>query len=145
MKNLIKSFFLSLIGMTFLTNCEKEEIISSLDLPVEINSYISTHFPNKSILQVIKDKDGLIKSYDILLNENVSLEFNRKNEIIDIDANTKLPDSVIPDKILQFVALKYAANFVTDWQLDGNNQQVELDNGLDLEFNIKGEFLRIDN
>ncbi len=131
--------------MTFLTNCEKEEIISSLDLPVEINSYISTHFPNKSILQVIKDKDGLIKSYDILLNENVSLEFNRKNEIIDIDANTKLPDSVIPDKILQFVALKYAANFVTDWQLDGNNQQVELDNGLDLEFNIKGEFLRIDN
>jgi hypothetical protein len=145
MKNLIKSFFLSLIGMTFLTNCEKEEIISSLDLPVEINSYISTHFPNKSILQVIKDKDGLIKSYDILLNENVSLEFNRKNEIIDIDANTKLPDSVIPDKILQFVALKYAANFVTDWQLDGNNQQVELDNGLDLEFNMKGEFLRIDN
>jgi hypothetical protein len=145
MKNLIKSFFLSLIGMTFLTNCEKEEIISSLDLPVEINSYISTHFPNKSILQVIKDKDGLIKSYDILLNENVSLEFNRKNEIIDIDGNTKLPDSVIPDKILQFVALKYAANFVTDWQLDGNNQQVELDNGLDLEFNIKGEFLRIDN
>jgi hypothetical protein len=145
MKNLIKSFFLSLIGMTFLTNCEKEEIISSLDLPVEINSYISTHFPNKSILQVIKDKDGLIKSYDILLNENVSLEFNRKNEIIDIDANTKLPDSVIPNKILQFVALKYAANFVTDWQLDGNNQQVELDNGLDLEFNIKGEFLRIDN
>ena len=131
--------------MTFLTNCEKEEIISSLDLPVEINSYISTHFPNKSILQVIKDKDGLIKSYDILLNENVSLEFNRKNEIIDIDANTKLPDSVIPNKILQFVALKYAANFVTDWQLDGNNQQVELDNGLDLEFNIKGEFLRIDN
>ncbi len=131
--------------MTFLTNCEKEEIISSLDLPVEINSYISTHFPNKSILQVIKDKDGLIKSYDILLNENVSLEFNRKNEIIDIDANTKLPDSVIPDKILQFVALKYAANFVTDWQLDGNNQQVELDNGLDLEFNKKGEFLRIDN
>lgn len=131
--------------MTFLTNCEKEEIISSLDLPVEINSYISTHFPNKSILQVIKDKDGLIKSYDILLNENVSLEFNRKNEIIDIDGNTKLPDSVIPDKILQFVALKYAANFVTDWQLDGNNQQVELDNGLDLEFNIKGEFLRIDN
>jgi hypothetical protein len=69
----------------------------------------------------------------------------RSQEIIDIDANTKLPDSVIPDKILQFVALKYAANFVTDWQLDGNNQQVELDNGLDLEFNIKGEFLRIDN
>lgn len=145
MKNLIKSFFLSLIGMTFLTSCEKEEIISSLDLPIEINSYISTHFPNKSILQVIKDKDGLTKSYDILLNENVSLEFNRKNEIIDIDGNSKLPDSVIPDKILQFIALKYAANFITDWQLDGNNQQVELDNGLDLEFNMKGEFLRIDN
>lgn len=81
-----------------LTSCDKEEVIPSTDLPSEITSYISTHFPNNSIVQVIKDRDGLTKTYDILLSESISLEFNRKKEIIDIDGVTQLPNSVIPEK-----------------------------------------------
>ena len=128
-----------------LTSCDKEEVIPSADLPSEITSYISTHFSNNSIVQVIKDRDGLTKTYDILLSESISLEFNRKKEIIDIDGVAQLPNSVIPEKILQYVTTNYPTNFITDWELDGKNQQVQLDNGLDLEFNMKGDFLRIDN
>lgn len=128
-----------------LTSCDKEEIIPSTDLPSEVTSYISTHFPNNTIVQVIKDIDGLTKTYDILLSESISLEFNRKKEIIDIDGIAQLPNSVIPDKILQYVTTNYPTNFITDWELDDKNQQVQLDNGLDLEFNMKGDFLRIDN
>jgi hypothetical protein len=128
-----------------LTSCDKEEVIPSSDVPSEVTSYISTHFPNNSIVQVIKDKDGLTKTYDVLLSESISLEFNRKNEIIDIDGVNQLPNSVIPEKILQYVITNYPVNFITDWELDDKNQQVELNNGLDLEFNMKGDFLRIDN
>ncbi len=128
-----------------LTSCDKEKVIPSTDLPSEITSYISTHFPNNSIVQAIKDRDGLTKTYDILLSESISLEFNRKKEIIDIDGVTQLPNSVIPEKILQYVTTNYPANFITDWELDDKNQQVQLDNGLDLEFKMNGDFLRIDN
>ena len=95
-----------------LTSCEKEEVLPSTDLPSEITSYISTHFPNNSIVQVIKDRDGLTKTYDILLSESISLEFNRKKEIIDIDGVTQLPNSVIPEKIL-IDDLKFPANLAT--------------------------------
>jgi hypothetical protein len=81
-----------------LTSCEREKIISSSDLPSEITSYISTHFPNNVIIQVVLERDGLTKTYDILLSESISLEFNRKKEIIDIDGVTQLPNSVIPEK-----------------------------------------------
>ncbi len=128
-----------------LTSCDREEVIPSTDLPSEITSYISTHFPNNSIVQVIKDRDGLTKTYDILLSESISLEFNRKKEIIDIDGVAQLPNSVIPEKILQYVTTNYPTNFITDWELDDKNQQVQLDNGLDLEFKMNGDFLRIDN
>jgi hypothetical protein len=128
-----------------LTSCDKEEVIPSSDLPSEITNYISTHFPNNTIVQVIKDRDGLTKTYDILLSESIGLEFNRKKEIIDIDGVAQLPNSVIPEKILQYVTTNYPTNFITDWELDDKNQQVQLDNGLDLEFNMKGDFLRIDN
>lgn len=144
-KKLIKnSLFATAFAFT-LTSCDEEEVIPSSELPSEITSYITTHFPNNTIVQVINDRDGLNKTYDILLSENISLEFNRKKEIIDIDGVNQLPISVIPEKILQYVTANYPTNFITDWELDDKNQQVQLDNGLDLEFNMDGDFLRIDN
>lgn len=140
----IKTIFASVT--LFLTiGCEKEIITPSDDLPVEISTYLTIHFPKNTIVQVIKDLDGLTKTCDILLSENISLEFNRKKEVIAIDGVTQLPNSVIPEKILQYVNINYPTQFITDWELDIDNQQIELNNGLDLEFNKKGDFLRIDN
>ena len=144
-KKLIKNSLMATALAFTLTSCDNEKVIASTDLPSEITSYISTHFPNNSIVQAIKDRDGLTKTYDILLSESISLEFNRKKEIIDIDGVTQLPNSVIPEKILQYVTTNYPTNFITDWKLDDKNQQVQLDNGLDLEFKMNGDFLRIDN
>ena len=146
-KFLIKASLMATVVVFSLTGCDKEEIIPSLDLPSEITNYISIHFPNNTIVQAINDRDVLTKTYDILLSESISLEFNRKKEIVDIDGVdgiTQLPNSVIPEKILQYVTTNYPTNFITDWELDDKNQQVQLDNGLDLEFNMKGDFLRID-
>lgn len=83
-------------------------------------------------------------TYDILLDGNIKLEFNKKNQIIDIESREKLPDSVIPAKILDYVSANYSGNFITGWEIDGRNQQVKLNNGLELEFNMDGDFLRID-
>src|SRR5690625_3854786 len=99
-----------------LKSYDEQRVIASTDLQSKITSYISTHFPNNSIGQAIKDKDGLTKTYDILLSESISLEFNRKKEIIDIDGVTQLPNSVIPEKILQYVTTNYPTNFITDWR-----------------------------
>lgn len=81
----------------------------------------------------------------MIIEGNFKLEFNKKKEIESIDGVTQLPDSVIPAKILNYVQTNYASNFITDWDLDRNDQQVELDNGLELKFNKSGDFLRIDN
>lgn len=145
-KNIFKMSGLTAVAiMAFsLTSCDKEEIIPYSDLPSEITSYITTHFPNNSIVQVIIDKDELTKTYNVTLSESVSLEFNRKKEIIDIDGISELPSSVIPENIRQYVVTNYPNNVITDWEIDDKNQQIELDNGLDLEFNMKGDFLRID-
>jgi hypothetical protein len=128
-----------------LSGCEKETVMAEATLPAEIKAYVATHFPDHSVLQAVKDKDGLELTYDILLSEGVSLEFNRKKEIVDIDGSSRLPDSVIPEKILSYVRTYYPGNVITDWEKDGKNQQVELDNGRSLDFSKSGDFLRIDN
>ncbi len=130
--------------LTF-TSCEKETVLNNAQTPAEITNYVAMHFPNHQILQTVKDVDGFKKTYDVILDGNISLEFNRKLEIIDIDADTQLPESVIPAKIGQYVSTNFPENFITDWELEDKHQQVGLDNDLDLEFTMSGDFVKIDD
>lgn len=134
------------LGATFLASCEKESLINQSDVPQEIKDYVSTHFSQNKILQTLKDNEGLILTYDVLLDSAISLEFNRSKEIISIDGNSKLPDSVIPEKIREYVNTNYPVYFITDWEKESRKvQQIELSNGLDLEFDNDGKYLKMDN
>ena len=66
-------------------------------------------------------------------------------EIIEIDANNQLPESVIPDKIKTYVNENFPNNTITDWKIDDKNQEVKLDSGLEIKFTMEGDLIRIDN
>lgn len=140
----MQKFVLTSMFITIFSSCEKETIIPAGEIPNEISSYVLKHFPTNSIIQILIDRDLVFKTFDVTLSGGISLEFNSKKEIQDIDGSTLLPDSVIPEKIRQFVSTNYSNNVITDWELEGKNQQIGLDNGLELKFNMKGDFLRID-
>lgn len=149
MKMKTKNFLVVIIAlMTILFtlgSCDEEKIISNNELPAEIKEYTETHFPGNPILQSVIELDDLTKTYEVLLKDNFKLKFNRKKEIIDIEGETKLPDSVIPQKISQYVISNFPDNFIKGWEVEGRNQQIELDNDLDLEFTKDGDFIRIDS
>ena len=131
--------------LLFATSCDEEKGLSENEIPNEITTYVTTHFPTNNIIRVTEDKDGTRKSYDVVLSGNIKLEFNRQREITDIDSNSQLPDSVIPQAIRDYVSENYPDNFITDWELEDNHQQVGLNNDIDLEFSMDGVFIRVDN
>ncbi|MGB4204161.1 MAG: PepSY-like domain-containing protein [Bacteroidales bacterium] len=128
-----------------LLGCEKETAINPDKLPKEILNYISTHFPDNPIKKAVVDKEWFKKTYEIMLYGNIELEFNRNKEIVDIEAESKLPDSVIPDLILQYVIENYPDNYIIKWELEYKSQEIKLNNGLELVFDMDGNFLRIDD
>lgn len=142
MKYSIGLFAAALILVT--SACSKETVVPEEKLPASIRTYVDTHFPDNEILQVVKDRNGLNVSYELALSGSFTLEFDRKNEIKEIEGTTQLPDSVIPAKILDYVSVKYPGQFIKKWEKDDNRQEVELDNRLELVFNLAGDFLRID-
>ncbi len=140
------SFVLMLMSTWFIPACESQKVLAENDVPSAITTYVTTHFPSAKILQAVKDREGLSKSYDVILEGNITLEFNKKHEVTSIESrSTPLPDSVVPEKILSYVKANYPGNHILQWELDDNRQQVELDNKLELEFNKAGDFLRIDS
>lgn len=144
MKLVKSAAFLILLMITTLTFAQ-DNIVPYSQIPSEIKNYVTAHFPKHSVIQSEIDMEGLSKQYEINLNEGIELKFNNKNLIIDIDGKSKLPDSVIPEKIRQYIATNYPNNVITDWEIEEKNQQVCLDNDLDLEFNMNGDFIKIDN
>lgn len=143
LKNLIS---ISILGAFLaLSSCEKEKVVPAQEFPSEIEIYVSSHFPSNKIIQVVEDQDGLSKTYDVILDGNINLEFNNKMEIIEIDANNQLPESVIPDKIKTYVNENFPNNTITDWKIDDKNQEVKLDSGLEIKFTMEGDLIRIDN
>lgn len=121
-----------------------DEIMNDDEKPKEIIEYVSSHFPSLEILQIIKDFDGLSFTYEVIIEENYYIEFSKKFKVLEVSGIKKLPDSVIPAKILNYVTENYPDNYIKSWELDDKNQQVELDNDVELIFNKRGEFLKID-
>ncbi|MDD2983708.1 MAG: PepSY-like domain-containing protein [Crocinitomicaceae bacterium] len=142
----MKIAWFSFILLTLsLTSCDKEKVISNAQLPSEVKNFVSLHFPQNPIIHSVEAKEGFNKSYDLILEGNFNLEFNRKYQIEEIKGITALPNSVIPEKIRIYVQNNYPTMAITDWELEKKNQKIELDNQLTLEFTMQGDYLRIDN
>ena len=124
---------------------DKEVYLSESEIPSPIIIFKTQHFSDTTLIRAIKDKEWNTTTYEVYLEGDFELEFNSSYEITDIDGSTKLPNSVIPQALLDYVSQNYTTNFITDWELELNHQQIELNNGIELEFEKDGIFIRVDN
>lgn len=141
----MKKLFLILTTVILLTGCEKETIIQGNQVPQKIKTYLETHFIQYPVLQVLEDRDGFTLTYDVTLQQGYFLEFNRKMEIEEVTGIEPIPNSVVPSNILTYVQTQFSEQFILSWDLSDRIQEVTLDNGIQLEFDQEGNFLRIDN
>ena len=137
---------MTLVGAVLIlfTACDKESVVSADGLPKDAQVYITQHFPNHEIVQVVKERDDLKTSFDVYLSEGFNLDFDKKGKILGVEGSGKLPDSVVPEQILAYVKTNYPDLFILDWELDDRGQDVKLSNGMELKFDKNGNFLRID-
>lgn len=142
----MKKLGVLLMGLVlFFASCDKEKVVSPNDIPANSNNYISTHFSGQRIVQAVKEVDDLKTAYIVYLDNGTRLEFNKSGEVVEIESNAELPDSVIPASILDYVKTNYPNEFIKEWELESTKQDVKLSNGLTLEFDKNGGFLRIDD
>ena len=133
-------------SLMMLAGCEKDDRSVALNsLPQKAQTFVDTHFGGLTITSVVKEYDDLTYDYDVYFSNGTSIEFNRSGEWKDIDCHgSKVPDSVVPEKVLNYVKSNYPSNVIVQLTIDGLFYDVELDNDLDLVFGKGGDFVRID-
>lgn len=124
-------------------NAQKKYLAVS-KTPGQIISYINAHFPKSEIISVKKDKEVLKTEYKVKLNTMVELEFDGNFSIKKIESKSALPQSVVPEKIVAYIHKNYPNNKILEWKKEKKGQKIELDNDIDVVFDLNGKFLGID-
>lgn len=78
-------------------------------LPATAREFIATHFPDTRIALIKIDREGgRADSYDVLLENGSDLEFDRRGQWTEIDAErTTVPQSIIPLRIADYLKRNY--------------------------------------
>jgi hypothetical protein len=145
MRKIMTMVAIAAAALLGLQSCEKnDKLIGESKLPSAAQTFLQENFPSEAILSVVKDYDDGTHTYKVSLSDGTYIEFKKNGEWKEIENRTSgIPESAIPAKIMEYINVNYPDNFIIDIEHD-RHYDVELDSGLDLDFNSKGEFLRID-
>lgn len=141
--NLIASLIAGLIfGLS--ANAQKT-VIKKEALPANAQAFLKTHFGSKKPSYILQDKEILSTEYKVQYDSNIEIEFDKKGNWKEVDGkSSKIPSSIIPKKIASYVKTNFPKEKITKIELGSSGYETKLTNGLELKFNLKGDFTKID-
>jgi len=116
-------------------------------LPNNAREVIKTNFPQSEISYIKIDTETFrSKIYEVTLTDGTELEFDKKGSWIEIDCKKgKVPSIFVPANITQYITQNFPNQFIVKIEKDRRGYDVELSNDLDVKFDTKGNFMRLDD
>lgn len=145
--NLSKAILtLGIFVLSFQVNAQ-ETVIKMTELPKTAQDFISKNFVGQKVSQAVKDKGMISTDYEVWLDNGTKIKFdgNGNWEEVDGENDAAIPTGFISAKIVSYVSKNFPTHKISKIEKDSNSYDVELTDGLDLEFKFNGDFLRIDD
>lgn len=135
-----------ILGLLFSINvsAQKTYLLES-EIPTEIANYVSRNFHEHRIKKIIKTQNNNKKEYEIKLNRNTELEFDENFKIKEIESKKGISRDLLPSKINDYLRTHYSDTKVTEWELNEQDQRIELKNGIRIQFDLAGNLLKSDS
>lgn len=124
-----------------------DKVIPFEKLPVKAQTFVKKHFSKKDVATVTMDTEYLIKKeYKVILKNGSKIEFGSGGEWEKVKMKgTAVPAQLIPQKISGYIHRSFPNTFVKEIKKERNGFEVEISNGLELEFSKEGTFIRVDD
>jgi len=141
------NFAASLIaGLLFgLSANAQKTVIKKEALPANAQTFLKAHFGSKKPSYIIEEKEVLSTEYKVQFDNKIEVEFDKKGNWKEVDGNSsKIPSTTIPKKIASYVKDNFRKEKITKIEIGTFGYETKLTNGLELKFNLKGDFTKID-
>lgn len=128
----------------FSANAQKT-VIKKEALPSNAQTFLKTHFGSKKPSYILEDKEILSTEYKVKFNNEIEIEFDKKGNWKEVDGkNSTIPKSIVPKKIASYIKSNFPKEKVTKIEIGSSGYETKLTNGLELKFNLKEDFVKID-
>ena len=134
-----------MVSCNMVANAGNDKPISVNTLPAKAQALLTKHFSNQKVVLATIESNVIGKNYDVVLKNGTKLEFDKKGNLTEIDCKQgTVPTQLIPQAIKNYLKANYARQSVKKIEMDKNEYEVELTNGLDLTFNKHFQLIDID-
>ena len=116
------------------------------DLPKAALATINNNFKSKISLIKKESTIGIVKEYEVILNDGCEICFDRNGNWFDIETpwNMSVPSGFIPQSITDYIKKNHKNERIIGLERDNKNYTVELSNGIEIKFDIQGNFKKYD-
>lgn len=141
---LLASLLLSLTILPALAAGDR--IITVGELPASSQHFIQAYFKDVEVSFARVDEEFFDKDYKVLFVNGAKVEFLKNGDWKEIDCKYgEVPAGIVPKPILDYVSSRFAGRKVVCIDRDRRGYDVELDGGLDLEFDRDFRLIDIDD
>ena len=134
-----------MVSCNMAANAGNDKPISVNALPAKAQTLLNNHFNSQKVMLATIESGVVSRSYDVVLQNGTKLEFDKKGNLTEIDCKQGIvPVELIPQAIKNYLKDNYAGQSVKKIEMNKNEYEVELANGLDLTFNKHFQLIDID-
>ena len=148
MKRILRILMIAIccmVSCNMVANAGNDKPIPVNALPAKAQTLLSQHFNGQKVMLATIESGVVSRSYDVVLQNGTKLEFDKKGNLTEVDCKqATVPNQLIPQAIRNYLKENYPAQAVKKIEMNKNEYEVELANGLDLTFNKHFQLIDID-
>lgn len=141
----MKKFFLTLMTIVLITGtasaCGRKKVIDPDNLPKPAIELIQKHWP--SCVIDFAYIDG--REYEVLLSDGTIIEFNPKGIWKEMKCTDGLPVTLVPGYITRYVVERFPKQLIIDCEKLRGGYEISLANGLEIQFDLRGNVTHVDD
>lgn len=147
MKTILKLGLAVMLMLSFVAVQAQDKLITVAQLPKQAQAFLKTYGKGMTVSYVKKEDEIFSRTtYEVKMNDGSEVEFDKHGNWKEMDFKLNaVPHALIPQNIRNYVAKSFPNNKIVKLARKSTKYEVELSNGLDLEFDKNGKFLRIDD
>lgn len=123
-----------------------ERIIDVKELPRAAQEFLEQHFDTVEISHVWVDRDLLGNEYKVVFAGGATVEFDRQGAWTEVDCGRgTVPEAIVPQPILRSIEERFGGRPVRKIERDRHGYELELSNGIGLEYNKRYRLIDLDD
>lgn len=126
-----------------LTACaDEKKVITFAALPQAAKATMTQFVNTEDILLVTQEGSNRWAEYEVKMTDQSDWEFDAQGTLKNVEMKSGIPDALLPEIVLSQIHASYPNAYVVEYNIDKRDQEVKLNNGIELTFDLKGKLLK---